>query len=159
MKESKGSSSAQRGQLQGLPLVRTKGAGIDLGSERHWACARTEDGSGREVADFGATTPELLRLAEWLKRRPVESVAIESTGVYGIAPHEVLEAQGLEVLLVDTRQRARVPGRDKKTDPSDCAWIQRLHGCGLLQGSFRPPEDILPTPDIGAGHWCGTRRR
>jgi len=50
----------------------------------------------------------------------------------------VLEAQGLQVLLVDTRQLARVPGRDKKTDPSDGEWIQRLHSCGLLRGSFRP---------------------
>ena len=81
-------------------------------------------------------------MAEGLKARHVESVAMESTGVYWIAPHEVLEAQGLEVLLVDTRQLARVPGRDKKTDPTDCEWIQRLHSCGLLRGSFRPAEEI-----------------
>jgi transposase len=67
---------------------------------------------------------------------------MESTGVYWIAPHEILEAQGFEILLVDTRQLARVPGRDKKTDPTDCEWIQRLHSCGLLAGSFRPKEDI-----------------
>jgi len=67
---------------------------------------------------------------------------MESTGVYWIAPHEILEGQGLEVLLVDTRQLARVPGRDKKSDPSDCEWIQRLHSCGLLRGSFRPAEEI-----------------
>jgi transposase len=67
---------------------------------------------------------------------------MESTGVYWIAPHEVLEAEGLEILLVGTRQLARVPGRDKKTDPSDCEWIQRLHTCGLLQGSFRPAEEV-----------------
>ncbi len=53
----------------------------------------TVEGSGREVADFGATTPELIRMAEWLKERQVESVAMESTGVYWIAPHEVLEAR------------------------------------------------------------------
>jgi len=100
------------------------------------------EGNGREVADFGATTPELLRMVRWLKARKVESVAMESTGVYWIAPHEVLEADGLEVLLVDTRQLARVPGRDKKTDPVDCEWIQRLHSCGLLMGSFRPKEDV-----------------
>lgn len=128
--------------MQGLPLVRTYVAGIDLGSETHWVCAPTEDGSGREIADFGATTPQLIRLAEWLKARQVKSVAMESTGVYWIAPHEILEAQGFDVLLVDTRQLARVPGRDKKTDPTDCEWIQRLHGCGLLPGSFRPPEAI-----------------
>src|SRR5208337_1685332 len=79
---------------------------------------------------------------EWLKVRKVESVARESTGVYGIAPQEVLEAGGLEVLRVDTRQLARVPGRNKKTDPSDCEWIQRLHRCGLLTGAFRPPEQV-----------------
>jgi len=53
----------------------------------------------------------------------------------------VLE-KDFEVLLVDTRQLARVPGRNKKTDPSDCEWIQRLHSCGLLNGSFRPQEQV-----------------
>jgi transposase len=132
----------KRQQLQGLPVIRPDAAGIDIGSERHWVCAPTQDGSGREIADFGATTPELIRMAEWLKARQVQSVAMESTGVYWIAPHEVLEAHGLNVLLVDTRQLARVPGRDRKTDPTDCEWIQRLHSCGLLKGSFRPPEQI-----------------
>jgi transposase len=115
--------------LEGLPVIRASVAGIDLGSERHWVCAPTLDRSAREVASFGATTAELLRMAEWLKARRVDSVAMESTGVYWIAPHEVLEGQGLQVLLVDTRQLARVPGRDKKTDPTDCEWIQRLHSC------------------------------
>ena len=81
-------------------------------------------------------------MAEWLKARQIESVAMESTGVYWIAPHEVLEAQGLQLLLVDTRQLAQVPGRDKKSDPTDCEWIQRLHSCGLLRGSFRPEEAV-----------------
>jgi transposase len=128
--------------MEGLPVVRYGVAGIDLGSERHWVCAPTADRSERELADFGATTPELIRMAEWLKERKVESVAMESTGVYWIAPHEVLEGQGLELLLVDTRQLAQVPGRNKKTDPEDCQWIQRLHSCGLLRGSFRPEEEV-----------------
>ena len=135
-------NAAQKRQIEGLPVVRRNVAGIDLGSERHWACAPSVDGTARERADFGATTPELIRLAEWLQARGVESVAMESTGVYWIAPHEVLEGRGLQVLLVDTRQLARVPGRDKKTDASDCEWIQRLHSCGLLRGSFRPAEQV-----------------
>jgi hypothetical protein len=105
-------------------------------------CAPTLDGQGREIEAFGATTPELLRMAAWLKARQVVSVAMESTGVYWIPPYEVLEGQGLEVRLVDTRQLAQVPGRDKKTDPTDCEWLQRLHSCGLLRGCFRPPEEI-----------------
>jgi transposase len=134
--------SCRSKQVEGLPVIRPDVAGIDLGSERHWVCARTMDGAGREIADFGATTPELIRMGKWLKARNVESVAMESTGVYWIAPHEVLEAEGFEILLVDTRQLARVPGRDKKTDPTDCEWIQRLHSCGLLKGSFRPREEV-----------------
>ena len=141
-REERETSDRSTRPIEGLPLIRASVAGIDLGSERHWVCAATRDRSAREVASFGATTAELLRMAEWLKIRQVESVAMESTGVYWIAPHEVLEGQGLQVLLVDTRQLARVPGRDKKTDPTDCEWIQRLHSCGLLRGSFRPKEAV-----------------
>jgi transposase len=136
------SSGKSRGQLAGLPIIRQNVAGMDLGSERHGVCAPTRDRSGREVASLGATTAELLRMAEWLKARQVESVAMESTGVYGIAPHEVLEGQGLQLLWVDTRQLAQVPGRDKKSDPTDCECMQRLHSCGLLRSSF-PPEEAV----------------
>jgi transposase len=135
-------SDSQTRELEGLPVIRRQVAGIDLGSERHWVCAPKVDGNGREVASFGATTSELVRMAEWFQARHVECVAMESTGVYWIAPHEILEAKGFEVLLVDTRQIARVPGHNKKTDPTDCEWIQRLHSCGLLAASFRPKEDI-----------------
>jgi hypothetical protein len=66
------SSEGNRRQLQGLPVIRRNVAGIDLGSERHWVCAPTADGNGREIASFGATTAELIRMAEWLKARRVE---------------------------------------------------------------------------------------
>jgi transposase len=114
-------------QLEGLPVIRRSVAGIDLGSERHWVCAPTTDRAGREISDFGGTTSELIRMAKWLKERNVDSIAMESRGVYWIAPHEVLEAESFQILLVDTRQLARMPGRDRKTDPTDCEWIQRLH--------------------------------
>ena len=125
----------------GLPILRRNVAGIDLGSISHWVCAPTVDGMGREVREFGATTTELETLAQWLQERNVESVAMESTGVYWIAPHELLERYRFEVVLVSTRAFAQVPGR-KKTDRVDCQWIQRLHSCGLLRGSFRPAEQI-----------------
>ena len=135
-------SSNENNKIEGLPIIRQNVAGIDLGSIEHWVCAPTIDGIGREIERFGCITAELIRMAQWLHERKVESIAMESTGVYWIAPHEVLEAQGFELLLVDTRQLASVPGRDKKTDRTDCEWIQRLHSCGLLSGSFRPKEDI-----------------
>ena len=133
--------SHSRMEAEGFPVVRPNVAGLDLGSTSHWVCAPTVDGAGVEVEEFGATTPELEKMAEWLKQRKVISAAMESTGVYWIAPHEVLERHGIEVTLVNTHDLARVPGR-KKTDRVDCKWIQRLHSCGLLQGCFRPQEQI-----------------
>ena len=108
-------------------------------ADARWVCAPTLDGASREVQVFGATTAELEKLAAWLKQRQVESVAMESTGVYWIPLHEILDRHRFEVLLVNTRELARVPGRTK-TDRHDCMWIQRLHSCGLLRGAFRPAE-------------------
>lgn len=134
-------SSTEQDEVEGFPVLRTNVAGIDLGSKSHWVCAPTVDGQGREVKEFGATTAELEKMVAWLQERKVVSVAMESTGVYWIPPQEVLERHGLEVVLVDARELARVPGR-RKTDRLDCKWIQRLHSCGLLRGSFRPKEQI-----------------
>src|ERR1035438_8440 len=53
------------------------------------------DDAAEEVEDADVDTPaELIRMAEWLQARGVRSVAMESTGVYWIPPHEVLEAHG-----------------------------------------------------------------
>jgi len=128
-------------EVEGLPALRRNVAGIDIGSAQHWVCAPKRGGVGREVETFGATTPELERMAAWLQERNVESVAMESTGVYWIAPHEVLERHGFEVVLVSTKELASVSARSK-TDRLDCQWIQRLHSCGLLHGSFRPGEQV-----------------
>jgi transposase len=71
----------------------------------------------------------------------IQTVAMESTGVYWIPVYEILEARGLAVLLVDARHVKNVPGR--KTDVLDCQWIQQLHTYGLLRGAFRPPEEMV----------------
>jgi transposase len=143
MDEDTKAASGQEGgrKEEGIAVLGRRVAGVDVGSKEHWVCAPLREGEGREVAVFGATTAQLEKMATWLIERRVESVALESTGVYWIAVYEVLEARELKVLLVDSRALARVPGRPK-TDRKDCQWIQRLHSCGLLQGAFRPPEQI-----------------
>jgi hypothetical protein len=105
-KKSKHPASRPQGRIQpeGFPVVRPDVAGIDLGSESHWVCAPTMDGAALEVEEFGATTPELERMAAWLQERKVVSVAMESTGVYWVPPHEVLERHGIEVVLVTAAQ-------------------------------------------------------
>jgi len=68
-------------------------------------------------------------------------VALESTGIYWLALYEVLEQYGFEVRVVNARHVKHVPGRCK-TDVLDCQWIQKLHSFGLLNGSFRPDQQI-----------------
>jgi len=70
-------------EVEGLPVVRPNVAGIDLGSTQHWVCAPKKEGTGRDVEHFGATTPELEKMAEWLKERNVESVAWKARGCTG----------------------------------------------------------------------------
>jgi transposase len=116
-------------------------AGIDLGSREHWVCGPALDDGRPNVRVFGTTTDRLQELAEWLIDQGVESVAMESTYVYWIPIYELLESRGIEVVLVNARQLHSVPGR--KTDFKDCQWLQLLHSCGLLRGSFRPGDAIV----------------
>lgn len=122
-----------------LPVIEPMVAGIDVGSRQHWVCGPPQDGAAN-VRVFGTTTAELNELANWLIEQGVKSVAMESTYIYWIPVYELLESRGLEVVLVNARTLHNVPGR--KTDFSDCQWIQLLHSCGLLRGSFRPSEAI-----------------
>jgi len=92
------------------------------------------------VRVFPTFTVDLHALADWLEACQIETVAMESTGVYWIPVYEILESRGFEVYLVNARHVKNVPGR--KTDILDCQWIQQLHTYGLLRASFRPPEEI-----------------
>ena len=123
-----------------LPAIRPLVAGLDVGSSQHWVCGPARDDGTPNVRVFGTTTDQLNELADWLSEQGVESVAMESTSVYWIPIYELLESRGIEGLLVNARQLHNVPGR--KTDFSDCQWLQLLHSCGLLRGSFRPVEAI-----------------
>lgn len=127
--------------------IRRNVAGIDLAwrAENYVCGPRREDG-GYDIEAFGTTTPELHRILKWLKEREVASVAMESTSVYWIPLTDLLESNGIEVVLVDARMVRMVPGR--KSDVEDCQWLQKLHSCGLLRGAFRPPEAVSAVRSI-----------
>ncbi len=122
-----------------LTLVHAHAAGLDIGSDEIWA-AVPADCDPQPVRQFGTFTPDLLALADWLQGCGIQTVAMESTGVYWIPIFEILEARGLDTQVVNARHLKHVPGR--KSDWLDCQWIQRLHSWGLLTGSFRPADDI-----------------
>ena len=118
-----------------LERINPNASGIDCGSDTHHV-AVPADRDATPVRAFQAFTADLHRLADWLTACGVTSVAMESTGVYWIPLYEILEARGVDVVLVNARHVKNVPGR--KTDVVDCQWLQELHSVGLLRGSFRP---------------------
>jgi transposase len=124
---------------QSQPIIRAHCAGIDVGCAELYA-AVPADADAEPVRTFPTFTEDLHALADWLVRCQVQSVALESTGVYWIPIFQILEARGLEVYLVNARHVKNVPGR--KTDVSDCQWLQYLHSVGLLRASFRPPAQV-----------------
>lgn len=134
-----------RGKVVGgskLSVINPLVAGIDIGSREMFVCGPADGEGRREIRVYATTTQQILECARWLKECKVQSVALESTGVYWIPVVEILESQGMETLLVDPGPLSRVPGRSEKTDNSDCQWIQTLHSHGLLRGSFRPSEQV-----------------
>jgi len=127
------------GTVESLKQINLNAAGLDIGAAEIWASV-PEDRDERPVRSFDTFTVDLYALAHWLSDCGIETVAMESTGVYWIPIYEILEAQGFQVYLVNARHIKNVPG--KKSDVLDCQWIQRLHTYGLLQASFRPEAEM-----------------
>ena len=125
----------------GLDIVHPNAAGIDIGNESHFvAVAPARD--AEPVREFGSWTADLNHMAEWLKSCGIDTVVMQSTGVYWFAVYDVLEKRGFKVFLVNARHTKNLPGR--KSDVQESQWLLKLHTYGLLRNSFRPPEDIRP---------------
>jgi transposase len=122
-----------------LPVMKPDAAGIDIGSTEIYV-AVPADRDTESVRSFPTFTQDLYALAAWLQRCGIKTVAMESTGVYWIPLFQILEDRGLEVCLVNARHAKNVPGR--RTDVSDCQWLQFLHSVGLLRPSYRPEQDV-----------------
>jgi transposase len=122
-----------------LSTVNPRAAGIDVGAQFHVVAVPPEC-DAEAVRTFRSFTGDLHRLADWLVACRIQTVAMESTGVYWIALYEILEARGIRVVVANARDVKHVPGR--KTDVNDAQWLQQLHTYGLLRGSFHPPGDI-----------------
>lgn len=98
-----------------------------------------------ETETFGTTTPELLKLHDWLAEWGCTHVAMESTGDYWKPVFNLLE-DNFEVLLVNAQHVKHVPGR--KTDVCDAEWLAELLLHGLLKPSFIPPKPQRALRDL-----------
>jgi transposase len=126
--------------VEALPVQHPHAAGIDIGSRSHWACVGfTTDAASCLIQEFPAHTAGLKAIVAFLHEHQVNTIAMESTGIYWIPLYELLQAEGFEVFLVDPSYSRQLRGRPK-TDRRDCQWIYRLHSVGLLAAAFRPDE-------------------
>ena len=124
-------------EVDSLTVINSNAAGMDIGLEEIWAWVPA-DRAAQPVRQFGTYTPDLLAVADWLKACGVETVAMESTGVYWIPLYEVLEARGVEVYLVNARHPKHLPG---VRGCVRCALTALAH-LGLLNDSFRPAGEM-----------------
>ncbi len=132
-------------KLEALEQINFNAAGLDIGDDEIYV-AVPEGRDEVSVKVFKTFTADLYRLADWLTACGVDTVAMESTGVYWIPIYEILEERRFEVFLVNARHIKNVSGR--KTDILDCQWIQQLHTYGLLRASFIPPDQIRCMRDL-----------
>lgn len=121
-----------------MPIVNPYSAGIDISDKEH-VVAVAEGLATERVRSFGTMTCDLAELIKWLQECEIETVAMESTGVYWKPLFSMLVCNGFEVYLVNASYVKNVTGR--KTDESDAMWIQKLHSCGLLKSSYLPNDE------------------
>jgi transposase len=129
-----------------LEMINPHAAGLDLHKEKIWACA-SSDHSDSQIQVFGTCTEDVRKLGQWLKKLKINSVAMESTGVYWVPVYNILSSYGIKPVLVNAREIKGVKGRPK-TDRLDCMWICRLHSYGLLRGSFVPPLNVAALKNL-----------
>ena len=120
-----------------MERIYDKCCGIDVHKKLIVACFR--QGNKQEIREFGATTKELLKMADWLKEGGCEMAAMESTGSYWKPLYNILETCELDAMVVNAHHMRAVPGR--KTDIKDAEWIADLLQHGLLTASYIPGKD------------------
>jgi transposase len=118
-----------------MERIRKNASGIDIGAKNIFVSVESDP-----VKSFETFTESFYEARDYLLSKGIETVAMESTGVYWVILYEILEQSGLDVWLVDGKQTRQVPGR--KTDVKDCQWIQQLHSYGLLNRCFVPEDTV-----------------
>lgn len=119
-----------------MDRVYERCCGIDVHKKIVVACFRC--GRKQELREFGTTTKELLRLADWLIQNECQMIAMESTASYWKPLYNVFESCELKAMVVNARHMKAVPGR--KTDTNDAEWIADLLQHGLLRSSYIPDK-------------------
>lgn len=89
---------------------------------------------------FSTFNSDLKRFADWLRENDCLDVCMESTGKYWVPVFNILEKQGIRVVIANPKWVKAVKGN--KDDTKDSKWIGDLFRIGLVKSSFIPARDI-----------------
>jgi len=115
-----------------------KACGADVHKRFIEATILTSDGTNKHRR-FNTDIESLIEFREWLIDDDCPVIAIESTGVYWIPIHTVLEGI-IEVQVANAYNIKHIPGR--KTDIRDSEWLAELCINGMIE-----PSRIFPKED------------
>ena len=136
----KGAHRLEIGKLRRfkMEVVYERCCGIDVHKNMLMVCIFTSVRK-KEIREFGTMTEDIQQLAAWIKETNCQVAAMESTGVYWKPVYNILEGEGIELIVVNAQHIKAVPGR--KTDVKDAEWIADLVRHGLVKASFVPNRE------------------
>src|SRR5512137_2798720 len=125
------------GQAIFMENQRNKVCGADIHKKFLVATILSRD-STKVTQRFGMTLDDLLKFKSWVIENQCEQVAVESTGVYWIPIHAVLE-NAVDLIVANAYKIKHIPGR--KSDLIDSEWIAELCLNGMIEPSRIFPEE------------------
>ena len=93
-------------------MVNSNSAGLDLHKDTIWSC-NLDENLNAVINTFGTCTADVKALGDCLLKAKVESVAMESTGIFWIPVYNILLSMGLKPVLINAREIKSVAGRPK----------------------------------------------
>jgi len=129
--------------LDTLQQLNLNAAGLDIGAEEIYTCVPA-DRDEQSIRVFGTFTTDLYALADWLEACGIETVAMESTGIYWIPVYEILEDRGFSPLPGQrSPPQERAGAEDRCPGLSVDSAIAHLRSAAGLVSSAR--RDLRPT--------------
>lgn len=131
-----------------MQIIAERCCGLDVHEATVVACLLTGEPAEKpkkEMRTFSTFSRDLQELRDWLLAAKCTHVAMESTGIYWMAPYAILEGH-FRLVVGNASHMKGVPGR--KTDQNDAQWIADLLRHGLIKPSFVPPAPIRALRDL-----------
>jgi len=134
-----------------MKVLYDRVAGIDVHKDMVKVAIRSPGDKPRtrktEITEFRTFYGVLQEMGREMRRRGVTHVVMEASGIYTEPVYHALAGLGFTEVAVINPAHARAL-RGHKTDAKDCARLAELFECGLLRGSYIPPQELKEVRDL-----------